>query len=151
MQKTRIPLLRLGRQFQRHEVHPPSPLKTPPPQIPPHTNPPPFSAFLTHLLPTFTRALPTIEMHVSPRPHTHPVIRAHYINGRAKAICVRNMEMEQVEGKARVLAEAGGEKNGRVRGGRVVGSLNEGVRGVWDPFHGAGDGGRVLVGRGRGR
>lgn len=64
---------------------------------------------------------------------------------------MRGLEKEQVLLKARVLAEANGEKNVRVKGGRVVGSLNEGVRGVWDPFHGAGDAGRVLGGRGVGR
>ena len=90
-------------------------------------------------------------MHVSPRPHTHPIIRAHYINGREKAICVRNLEKEQVLKKAELLRDASGEKNYRVKGGRVVGSLNEGVRGVWDPFHGARNGGEILIGKGKRR
>ena len=64
---------------------------------------------------------------------------------------MRNLEKEQVLQKAEMLRDASGEKNRKVRGGRVVASLNEGVRGVWDPFHGAGDAGRVLGRRGGGR
>lgn len=51
-------------------------------------------------------------------------------------ICVRKCkEKEQVLQKVELLRDANGEKVRRVRGGKVVGSLNEGVRGVWDPFH----------------
>lgn len=45
--------------------------------------------------------------------------------------------------KAELLRDANGEKLRRVKGGRVVGSLNEGVRGIWDPFHG---GNKEIVG-----
>ena len=53
---------------------------------------------------------------------------------------MRNLEKEQILQKVELLRDASGEKVRRVRGGRVVGSLNEGVRGVWDPFHGGGGG-----------
>ena len=36
-----------------------------------------------------------------------------------------------------MLRDASGEKLKRVKGGRMGGSLSEGVRGVWDPFHGS--------------
>lgn len=55
-------------------------------------------------------------------------------------ICVRNLEKEEILKKVELLRDANGEKVRRVRGGRVVGSLNEGVRGVWDLFHGGGRG-----------
>ncbi len=58
-------------------------------------------------------------------------------------ICVRNIEKEQILKKAELLRDANGEKLRRVKGGRVVGSLNEGVRGIWDPFHG---GNKEIVG-----
>lgn len=48
----------------------------------------------------------------------------------------RLKEKEQILKKVEVLRDANGEKVRRVRGGKVVVSLNEGVRGVWDPFHG---------------
>ncbi|KAL9022708.1 MAG: hypothetical protein Q9185_000137 [Variospora sp. 1 TL-2023] len=67
----------------------------------------------------------------------HPVIRGHFINGAQHAICVRNLAKEQVLQKAEILRDMSGEKATRVKGGRVVGSLNEGIRGVWDPYHGA--------------
>lgn len=49
---------------------------------------------------------------------------------------MRNLEKEQILKKVELLRDASGEKLRKVKGGRVVGSLNEGVRGIWDPFHG---------------
>ncbi|KAF2103915.1 hypothetical protein NA57DRAFT_70127 [Rhizodiscina lignyota] len=93
-----------------------------------------MNAFLKHDLPTFARANPSIEITVSPRPRRHPVIRGHYINGRERVICVRNLEKAQVQQKAEILKNANGEKVKRVN--KPVGSLNESVRGVWDPYRG---------------
>lgn len=45
--------------------------------------------------------------------------------------------MDQIMKKAEILRDMSGEKARRVKGGRVVGSLNESVRGIWSPFHGA--------------
>ena len=45
--------------------------------------------------------------------------------------------MQQVLKKAELLRDASGEKLRRVKGGRAVGSLNEGVRGIWSPMQGA--------------
>lgn len=39
--------------------------------------------------------------------------------------------------KAELLRDASGEKLKRVKGGRIVTSENEGVRGIWSPMHGA--------------
>jgi large subunit ribosomal protein L43 len=57
------------------------------------------------------------------------------MNGREKAICVRNMEPNEIMQKAVLLRNASGERLKRVT--RPVRSLNESVRGVWDPFHGS--------------
>ncbi|KAL6721627.1 39S ribosomal protein L51, mitochondrial [Lecanora helva] len=88
------------------------------------------------LIVNFARAHPGIQIHISPRPSNHPIIRGRYNNGREKVICVRNLEKEQILKKVEMLRDANGEKVRRVKGGRVVGSLNESVRGIWDPFHG---------------
>ncbi len=95
-----------------------------------------FSAFIKSVLPKFAAAHPQIEITVSPRPKKHPVIIGHYINGREKAICVRNMEPLQVLQKAKLLRDASGEKLKRVN--KPVQSINESVRGVWSPYHGNG-------------
>lgn len=96
-----------------------------------------MNAFLRQLLGPFAAQHPQIEIHVSPRPSRHPVIRGTYINGREKAICVKNLEREQVLEKAELLRDTSGEKVRRVKGGRVVTSVNESVRGIWSPMHGA--------------
>lgn len=64
------------------------------------------------------------------------MVKGSYINGREKAICVRNLEMQQILKKADLLRDASGEKLKKVKGGRVVESLNESVRGIWSPLHG---------------
>ncbi len=127
MQAHRLPLLRLGRQQSRHEVH------TLASTISPQSNNA-LSAFLKHQLPAFAAQNPSIEISVSPRPGRHPVIKGQYINGREKAICVRNMEATEVTKKAELLKTASGEKLRRDR--KPVKSFNESVRGVWSPFHG---------------
>ena len=91
------------------------------------------SAFLRTLLPRFVSQHPSVETTVSPRPHAHPIIRATYINGREKVICVRNLEPREVMKKAELLRDAGGEKLRRVTG--VVESQNQSVRGVWSGLH----------------
>ncbi|WEW61112.1 39S ribosomal protein L51, mitochondrial [Emydomyces testavorans] len=82
----------------------------------------------------FAAENPQIEIRISPRPHKHPVIKGHYINGREKAICVRNLEKEQILIKTNLLKEASGEKLKKVK--NPVSSMNESVRGIWDPYHG---------------
>lgn len=92
------------------------------------------SDFLRTTLPAFAKKNPSIELSVSPRPGRHPVIRGLYINGRQKAICVRNMEPGEILQKVELLKAASGERLRRER--RPVKSTNESVRGVWSPYHG---------------
>ncbi|KAK0507965.1 hypothetical protein JMJ35_009854 [Cladonia borealis] len=111
-----------------------------------------MNSFLTSpLLPHLSLTNPSIHISISPRPSHHPIIRASYINGREKVICVRNLQKEQILKKVELLRDAGGEKVRRVKGGRVVDSFGgigrEGVRGVWSPYHGEGRG--VDWGRGK--
>ena len=94
-----------------------------------------MNAFIKSSLPTFARSSPQIEITVSPRPQKHPVIIAHYINGTQRAICVKNLQIDGVREKAEILRNSTGEKNRKT--GKPVTSVNESVRGIWDPFHGA--------------
>jgi len=90
------------------------------------------SSFLRNSLKAFATANPQVEINVSPRPRKHPVIIAHYVNGRSKAICVRNLQKEQILQKAELLRDASGEKLKRVT--KPVQSINDSVRGIWSPF-----------------
>jgi large subunit ribosomal protein L43 len=94
------------------------------------------SGFIKSLLPKFAAAHPQVEFTVSPRPSKHPVIVAQYINGREKAVCVRNMEPYEILKKAELLRDASGEKLKRVT--KPVQSINDSVRGIWSPYHGNG-------------
>ena len=97
------------------------------------------SSFLRNSLAKFAAANPSIEICVSPRPSKHPVIIAHYLGSgfnREKAICVRNLEKEQILKKAELLRDANGEKLKKVK--KPVTSIKDSVRGVWSPYHGGG-------------
>ena len=100
-----------------------------------------MNAFLKHTLPKFARKHPQIEITVSPRPRKHPVVRGHYINGREKAVCVRNMEIGEIMKKVELLRDANGEKLKRVN--KPVKSVNDSVRGIWSPFHGREEGWKI--------
>lgn len=89
------------------------------------------SSLLTSLIKTH----PSCEFRVSPRPNHHPVLRAHYINGREKAVCVKNMDMQTVLKRAQILLQNDGAKNRRLGSKKVV-SGNENVRGIWSAMHG---------------
>ncbi|KAJ4385136.1 39S ribosomal protein L51, mitochondrial [Neurospora sp. IMI 360204] len=95
-----------------------------------------MNGFIKSLLPKFAAANPQIEFVVSPRPAKHPIIMGHYINGRTKAICVRNMEPLEILKKAELLRDASGEKPQKFK--KPVTSTNPSVRGVWSPYHGQG-------------
>lgn len=99
-----------------------------------HTNDCNPSAFLTQTLPNFARENPQIELRVAPRPGKHPVIKGQYVNGREKAICVRNLEPIDILKKAMILKDASGDKLKRTK--KPVTSINESVRGIWSPYHG---------------
>lgn len=86
-------------------------------------------------LPALTKAHPHVEFQISPRPGRHPIMQAHYINGRVKAICVKNMHIEEIKAKALLLLGNDGTKNRKVAGRKVL-STQESVRGVWSPLHG---------------
>ena len=60
------------------------------------------------------------------------------MNGRLKSVCVRKMTPHEILAKAELLKAASGEKLRKENraGRRTVRSSNEGVRGIWDPFHG---------------
>ena len=106
------------------------------------------SAFLKSHLPAFATANRSIEISISPRPSVHPIIRASYVNGREKVICVRNLAKEQILKKAELLRDASGDQlkrraklgivshvgRGLGRPGEGVGEKG-GVRGIWSPFH----------------
>lgn len=94
------------------------------------------SGFIKSLLPKFAAANPQIEFVVSPRPAKHPILMGHYINGRTKAICVRNMEPLEILKKAELLRDSSGEKPQKFK--KPVTSTNPSVRGVWSPYHGQG-------------
>lgn len=65
----------------------------------------------------------------------HPIIRAQYINGREKVICVRNLNIDNVENKLKLLKDSSGEVLRKRTKNDNVETLNSSVRGVWSPLH----------------
>lgn len=94
------------------------------------------SGFIKSLLPKVAASTPQVEFAVSPRPGRHPVIIGHYINGRTKPICVRNLTPYEILQKVELLRDASGNKNRRTT--KAVVSTKPSVRGIWSPYHGKG-------------
>jgi len=63
----------------------------------------------------------------------HPVIKGEYINGREKPICIRNLNVDNVQNKMELLRESSGEQLRFTKS--KVESLNESIRGIWSPLH----------------
>ncbi|KAH6694043.1 thioredoxin-like protein [Plectosphaerella plurivora] len=95
-----------------------------------------MNGFLKSQLPKFASAHPQIEITVSPKPSNHPYIIGHYVNGRTRALCVKNMEPLEILKHAESLRDTNGDKLKRVN--KAVSSENPSVRGVWSPYHGDG-------------
>ena len=94
------------------------------------------SGFIKSLLPKFAAANPQVEFSVSPRPGKHPVVIGHYINGRTKPVCVRNLSPFEILQKVELLRDASGDKLRKTN--KPVLSTKPSVRGVWSPYHGNG-------------
>ncbi|KAM3564573.1 hypothetical protein MY1884_000641 [Beauveria asiatica] len=95
-----------------------------------------MNGFIKSLLPKVAASNPQVEFAVAPRPGRHPVIIGHYINGRTKPICVRNLTPYEILQKVELLRDASGARNRRTT--KAVLSTKPSVRGIWSPYHGKG-------------
>lgn len=91
-----------------------------------------MNTFLKTHLTEFASNNPQIQFTIKKRPHSHPIIRGSYINGREKVICVRNMKESEILQKCQLLKDASGLQLKKRR--HPVESENESVRGIWSPF-----------------
>jgi large subunit ribosomal protein L43 len=94
-----------------------------------------MNAFIRHTLPQFAQRNPQIEIVVSPRPATHPVVRGHFVNGKDKELSVKNMEIQQILQMVELLRNDDGEPD--KRDVKPVKSMNDNVRGIWSGLHNA--------------
>ena len=65
----------------------------------------------------------------------HPTIKGDYINGRDKVICVKNLNIDNVENKLKLLRDSSGEQLRHRTKNQNVETLNSSVRGIWSPLH----------------
>lgn len=95
-----------------------------------------MNAYLKSQLGAFAKRNPQIEIQVYRKSGNHPAITAYYLNGHQKSVNVKNLTPEGVREKMELLRNSSPEKNKRVPS-KPVTSINESVRGIWSPFHGA--------------
>lgn len=88
--------------------------------------------FLTRRLTEFASSNPQVEFEVV-RKSGHPVVKGFYNNGRDKAICVKSLNIDNVENKLKLLLNSSGDRIRKPK--QNVESLNQSVRGIWSPFH----------------
>ncbi|GAA5835467.1 hypothetical protein JCM5353_000152 [Sporobolomyces roseus] len=77
---------------------------------------------------------PGVEIVVKREEGKHPILRALYLNGRSKEICVRSLQPSSIAQKLKLLLDSSGAKIVKIRRPRVE-STNEPVRGMWSAFH----------------
>ncbi|GAA5913345.1 mitochondrial 54S ribosomal protein mL43 MRPL51 [Sporobolomyces salmoneus] len=77
---------------------------------------------------------PGVEFVVKREEGRHPILRALYLNGRSKEICVRSLEPSSISQKVKLLLDSSGAKITQIRRPKVE-STNESVRGIWSAFH----------------
>lgn len=77
---------------------------------------------------------PHIEFNVLKK-SGHPLLRAEYTNRKEKVICVRSLNIDNVENKLKLLKDSSGETLRHYVSNDYVSSLNSSVRGVWSPMH----------------
>lgn len=65
----------------------------------------------------------------------HPIIRAQYTSGREKVVCVRNLNIDNVENKLKLLKDSSGDILRKRAKNANVETLNSSVRGIWSPVH----------------
>lgn len=89
--------------------------------------------FLKYRLPKVAAENPKIEFKIVKK-SGHPVATGTYNKvDREKAICVRNLNIDEVENKIKLLLNSSGAQLKKHK--QPVESLNVGVRGIWSPFH----------------
>lgn len=91
---------------------------------------------VSNRLSQLSHELPHIQFNVVKK-SGHPLLRAEYTNGGEKVVCVRNLNIDNVEKKLKLLKDSSGEILRRRSKNQNVESLNKSVRGVWSPFHSA--------------
>ncbi|KDE08713.1 hypothetical protein MVLG_01168 [Microbotryum lychnidis-dioicae p1A1 Lamole] len=83
---------------------------------------------------SFAQRYPGVEMVVQRVDNRHPHLRAVYVNGRDKVICVRSLPPPSIGAKLQLLLDSSGSKITTLKRPKVE-SSNESVRGIWSAFH----------------
>ena len=89
-------------------------------------------AFLKNSLIKFAQENPSIEIIVQPTPYQHPIVKAHYGNGRSKQANLANLGANDVQKAIQGLRNASGEKERQWI--KSVISERPTITGVFDAF-----------------
>ncbi|KAL8281356.1 hypothetical protein RQP46_006390 [Phenoliferia psychrophenolica] len=91
-------------------------------------------AFVANDLVSLAEQNPSVEVVLRRVENKHPHLRAVYVNGRDKVICVRNLAPPSIAAKAQLLLDSSGAKITSLKRPTVE-STTESVRGIWSAFH----------------
>ena len=65
------------------------------------------------------------------------MLKAHFIGGRIKAVCVKNLAVGEIKKRLEgLLNNSSGAKLKKLGSRKVLSERAEGVRGSWDALHG---------------
>eukprot|EP00554_Chaetoceros_debilis_P006887 CAMPEP_0194074128 /NCGR_PEP_ID=MMETSP0149-20130528/1331_1 /TAXON_ID=122233 /ORGANISM="Chaetoceros debilis, Strain MM31A-1" /LENGTH=132 /DNA_ID=CAMNT_0038754245 /DNA_START=26 /DNA_END=424 /DNA_ORIENTATION=- len=75
---------------------------------------------------------PTVEVEAKLRNGKHPYIKAEYITGFSKQVCVKNEPLERIQDVMTMLNNSSGRKISKI--GNPVRTDTPSVQGVWTPM-----------------
>lgn len=80
----------------------------------------------------FATQNPTVEVSAELRNGHHPYLKAHYVTGFSKQVCVKNEPVERIEKVVTMLNDSSGRKITKI--GAPVKTDTPSVQGVWTPM-----------------
>ncbi|RDD40547.1 39S ribosomal protein L43, mitochondrial [Trichoplax sp. H2] len=80
----------------------------------------------------FAQKNPQVVVYVRPRPYRHPSIIAEFLNGKHKAISVKNLSRAEINNKVEQLRNSSGITRKKMK--RWWHTDSPSIQGVWTPF-----------------
>lgn len=80
----------------------------------------------------FASSNPTVEVVAQLRHGKHPFIKAHYLTGFSKQVCIKNEGLERIEKVVTMLNNSSGRKITKI--GSPIKTATPSVQGVWTPM-----------------
>ncbi len=81
---------------------------------------------------SFCQSNPTVQVSTKLRNGKHPYIKAEYVSGFSKQVCIKNESLERIDKVIQMLNDSSGRKITKIGG--PVRTQTPSIQGVWTPM-----------------